>query len=135
MNKQHPRVMVAGATGYIGGGVLQVLYQKGFWIRALCRDPSRLINPNWCQEIFVGHATRPETLKGLCEGIDIVFSSTELAFQVLGKEPCIKTIPAWMVCLIASLLRPFNYNAYALCLVLSNRSGVPEKETVPLRRT
>ena len=258
MNKQHPRVMVAGATGYIGGGVLQVLHQKGFWIRALCRDPSRLVNPNWCQDIFVGHATRPETLKGLCEGIDIVFSSigirsfkrqpniwevdyqgnlnileaaqiagvkhfifvsvvrgaemarlsplaaarekvaqavkesgmdytifaptgffndmaeffnaaqhkgvirlfgdgsgkinplsaldfgeevvkailspelrnkvktvggcetfthrqiAELAFQVLGKEPCIKTIPAWMVCLIASLLRPFNYNAYAL---------------------
>ena len=258
MNKQRSRVVVAGATGYIGGGVLQVLHQQGFWVRALCRDPSRLVNPHWCQEIFVGHATRPETLKGLCEDIDVVFSSigirsfqrqpsiwevdyqanlnilqaakqagvkhfifvsvvrgaqmarlspiaaarekvaqaviqsgmdytifaptgffndmaeffkaaqnkgvirlwgdgsgqinplsardfgeevvkaiwspemrnkvktvggcetfthrqiAELAFQVLGKEPCIKTIPAWMVWLIALLFRPFNYNAYAL---------------------
>ena len=77
MNKQRPKVMVAGATGYIGGGVLQVLHQKGFWIRALCCEKSRLVNPNWYNDIFVGHATRPETLKGLCEGIDVVFSSIE----------------------------------------------------------
>lgn len=75
MDEQHPKVMVAGATGYIGGGVLQVLHQKGLWTRVLCRDPSRLLHPNWCDEIFVGHATKSETLKGLCEGIDVVFSS------------------------------------------------------------
>ena len=75
MSEKHPRVMVAGATGYIGGGVLQVLHQRGFWVRALCRDSSRLRNPNWCDEVFVGQATQPETLKGLCEGIDVAFSS------------------------------------------------------------
>lgn len=85
MNQQRPRVMIAGATGYIGGGVLQVLHQKGFWIRALCRDPSRLVNPHWCQEIFVGHATRPETIPGLCEGMDVVFSS--LGIRSFQRQP------------------------------------------------
>ncbi|MGK7915727.1 MAG: SDR family oxidoreductase [Prochloraceae cyanobacterium] len=75
MDEKRPRVMVAGATGYIGGGVLQVLHQRGFWVRALCRELSRLSHPNCSNEIFVGHATRPETLLGLCEGIDVVFSS------------------------------------------------------------
>jgi uncharacterized protein YbjT (DUF2867 family) len=75
MSELRPRVMVAGATGYIGGGVLQVLHHRGFWTRVLCRDPNRLLHPNWCDEIFVGHATQPDSLKGLCDGIDVVFSS------------------------------------------------------------
>ena len=87
MNKQRSRVMVAGATGYIGGGVLQILHQQGFWVRALCREKSRLVNPNWCNEIFVGHATRPETLKGLCEGIDVVFSS--IGIRSFERQPSI----------------------------------------------
>ena len=74
MYDERPKVLVVGATGYIGGGVLQILHQNGFWIRALCRDQSRLRNPTWCDDIFIGQATQPETLKGLCEGIDVVFS-------------------------------------------------------------
>lgn len=74
-SKESPRVLVAGGTGYIGGGVLAVLQQQGFWVRALCRDPSRLRDTVQCNDIFVGHATRPETLKGLCQDIDVVFSS------------------------------------------------------------
>jgi uncharacterized protein YbjT (DUF2867 family)/predicted ArsR family transcriptional regulator len=80
-----PRVLVAGGTGYIGGGVLEVLQQKGFWVRALCRDPNRLREPSRCGDIFVGHATRPETLKGLCQGIDVVFSS--LGTRSFSRKP------------------------------------------------
>ncbi len=82
-----PRVLVAGGTGYIGGGVLQVLQQRGFWVRALCRDPARLREPSRCSDIFVGHATRPETLKGLCQGIDVVFSS--LGTRSFSRKPTI----------------------------------------------
>ncbi len=87
MSEKHPRVMVAGATGYIGGGVLQILHQKGFWIRALCRDKSRLRHPDWCDDIFVGHATQPETLMGLCEGIDVVFSS--IGIRSFKRKPTV----------------------------------------------
>ncbi|MGK7898710.1 MAG: 3-beta hydroxysteroid dehydrogenase, partial [Xenococcus sp. (in: cyanobacteria)] len=38
----------------------------------------------------------------------------ELAFQALNKEPQIHCLPPWTVNLGATLLRPFNYNAYAL---------------------
>ncbi len=82
-----PRVLVAGGTGYIGGGVLEVLQQQGFWVRALCRAPHRLREPSRCGDIFEGHATRPETLKGLCQGIDVVFSS--LGTRSFSRKPTI----------------------------------------------
>lgn len=85
--RELPRVLVAGGTGYIGGGVLDVLHQQGFWLRALCRDPSRLRDPAHCDDIFVGHATRPETLTGLCQGIDVVFSS--LGTRSFRRNPTI----------------------------------------------
>ena len=88
MNQRNlPKVLVAGGTGYIGGGVLEILQQQGFWVRALCREPHRLREPSRCDDIFVGHATRPETLKGLCQGIDVVFSS--LGTRSLIRKPTI----------------------------------------------
>ncbi len=80
-----PKVLVAGGTGYIGGGVLEILQQQGFWVRALCRDPHRLRDPSRCDDIFVGEVTRPSTLKGLCQGIDVVFSS--IGTRSLVREP------------------------------------------------
>ena len=82
-----PRVLVAGGTGYIGGGVLEVLQQQGFWVRALCREPNRLREPSRCGDIFVGQVTRPETLKGLCQGIDVVFTS--IGTRSLIRKPTI----------------------------------------------
>jgi len=69
------KVMVAGATGYIGGSVARALRERGFWVRGLTRNPDRLKAPADVDDVFVGQATRPETLQGLCDGIDVAFSS------------------------------------------------------------
>ena len=69
------KVMVAGATGYIGGSVAKALKDAGFWVRGLTRSPDRLKAPNDVDDVFIGQATRSETLKGLCDGIDVAFSS------------------------------------------------------------
>jgi uncharacterized protein YbjT (DUF2867 family) len=81
------RVAVAGATGYVGGSVVEGLHSHGFWIRALTRDPARLKNPQFCDDVFVGHATRPETLRGLCDGIDVVFSS--IGIRSFARKPTV----------------------------------------------
>ncbi len=106
-SKELPKVLVAGGTGYIGGGVLEVLQQQGFWVRALCRDPSRLRQPSQCSDIFVGHATRPETLEGLCQGIDVVFSS--IGTRSFRRKPTI-----WEV----------DYQANINLLEIAKRAGV-----------
>jgi uncharacterized protein YbjT (DUF2867 family) len=64
------RVLVAGATGYLGGYVVRELHQRGHVIRALARSPEKLepMAP-CCDEIVEAEVTRPETLEGVCDGI------------------------------------------------------------------
>lgn len=80
------RIVVAGATGYIGGNVARACVSAGLSVRALARDRSRLpadlvgaIDP------FVGEVTRPETLRGLCDGADVLFSS--IGMYILNRRP------------------------------------------------
>ncbi len=84
------KVLVAGATGYLGRFVVQAFKQKGYWVRALARKPEKLeqtgqfLDPAVkadVDEVFVGEVTHPETLDGCCEGIDIVFSSIGITRQ------------------------------------------------------
>jgi len=62
------------------------MHDAGYRVRALARDPVRLgeVRP-LCDEVFVGHATRPETLAGLCDGVDVVFSS--LGIRSFKRRP------------------------------------------------
>ena len=85
------RVLVAGATGYLGKFVVQAFKERGYWVRALARSEGRLrepgpftapgIGPDDVDEVFVGELTQPDTLDGLMEGIDIVFSSVGISRQ------------------------------------------------------
>lgn len=70
------RVLVVGATGYLGSHVVAELKAAGHWVRALSRRKEAFdaaAHPP--DEVFVGEATRPETLNGLCDGIERVFSA------------------------------------------------------------
>ena len=78
------KVLVAGSTGYIGRYVVQELKHRGYWVRALVRNTGKIkqegphLEPAIAplvDEIFVGEATRPDTITEACNGIDIVFSS------------------------------------------------------------
>ncbi len=84
------KVLIAGATGYLGRFVVQEFKRQGYWIRALARNPKRLeetdpfLSPavkDQIDDVFVGEVTQPETLEGLCEDIEIVFSSVGLTRQ------------------------------------------------------
>jgi uncharacterized protein YbjT (DUF2867 family) len=81
--EQAPRLLVAGATGYIGGGVMEAAKDSGLWVRALARDPRKL----HCavDDVFVGHATQRESLRGLCDGVDVVFTS--IGIHSFGANP------------------------------------------------
>ena len=84
------KVLVAGATGYLGRFVTKELKQRGYWVRALARNPKKLeqtglfLQPpvvNEIDDLFIGELTKPETLRGLCDDIDIVFSSIGITRQ------------------------------------------------------
>jgi uncharacterized protein YbjT (DUF2867 family) len=86
------RVVVAGATGYLGKFVTREFKRRGYWVRALTRSLESLEKPgpftapaiarDEVDEVFVGEATRPETLEGLFDGgIDLAYSSLAISRQ------------------------------------------------------
>lgn len=85
------RVLVAGATGYLGKFVAKAFKEKGYWVRVLVRSEARLneegpfhapaINKDDVDEIYLGEVSKPETLSDLMDGIDIVFSCVGISRQ------------------------------------------------------
>jgi len=79
------RVLAAGATGYLGGCVVRELKDRGYFVRALVRSSRRAgALRDIADEIVEGQVTRPETLAGMCDGMDVVFSSVGITRQKDG---------------------------------------------------
>jgi uncharacterized protein YbjT (DUF2867 family) len=76
------RILVAGATGYLGGFVAREFKSQGYFVRALSRSAEKLNNLDPApDEIVQGEITRPETITHVCDDIDIVFSSVGITRQ------------------------------------------------------
>lgn len=84
------KVLVAGATGYLGKFVVSEFNRQGYWVRVLARNPEKLdkVGPflepavmDKINEVFIGQVTRPATLRRLCDDIDVVFSSIGITRQ------------------------------------------------------
>lgn len=91
MTDNSTRVLVAGATGYLGKFATEAYAQRGYRVRALTRDADRLREPgpftapgiadDDVESVFVGELTDPSTLEGLMDGVDVVFSSVGISRQ------------------------------------------------------
>ena len=90
-NQQPKRVLIAGATGYLGKFAVQAFKQRGYWVRVLTRSKDKLFEPgpftapalmaDDIDDVFLGEISRPDTLVGVMDGIDIVFSSVGISRQ------------------------------------------------------
>jgi uncharacterized protein YbjT (DUF2867 family) len=76
------KVLVAGATGYLGRFVVKEFKKQGFQIRVLARNRAKLESlSEFIDEEFIGEITGPNSLQGICKDIDIVFSSIGITKQ------------------------------------------------------
>lgn len=79
------RVLVAGATGYLGRYVVKEFKKQEYRVRALTRNASGLDSLNeFIDETFIGEITDSNSLSGICKDIDIVFSSVGITKQKDG---------------------------------------------------
>jgi uncharacterized protein YbjT (DUF2867 family) len=68
------KILVTGATGYIGGRLVGTLIFFGHQVRVLVREPRKLARRNWPGvEIFKGDVTKPETLLEALKGVDVAY--------------------------------------------------------------
>lgn len=73
------KVLLAGATGTLGSYLAKELLAKNFATTLIARNTNKLNNIN--AEIVKAELTKPKTLKGVCENIDIVISSVGITRQ------------------------------------------------------
>ncbi len=76
------KVLIAGATGYLGRHVVQEFKKQGYWVRVLTRDPQKLEGlDQFIDEAFIGEVTDPGSLQNICKDIDVVFTSIGITKQ------------------------------------------------------
>jgi len=76
------RILVAGATGYLGNYVVKAFKRHGYRVRALSREAGKLEHlRGYLDEEFIGMATDPLSLSGICRDMDVVFSCLGITRQ------------------------------------------------------
>lgn len=75
MPATNPYCLVTGATGYIGGHLVPALLDRGYKVRALARNPDKLDDQDWRDQIEVarGDLGDVESLTAAFEGIEVVY--------------------------------------------------------------
>ncbi len=79
------KILLAGATGYLGSYIAKKLIQSTYDLRVIVRSPNKMAQLGIdVGDVFQAEVTNPETLKGCCSGIDTVISTVGITRQKDG---------------------------------------------------
>jgi len=80
-------ILITGGTGFIGRKLIPELLKQGNHISVLCRNKAKAekILSKECR-IILGDITEAESLKGCCDGIDMVYQLVGLSGNELPSE-------------------------------------------------
>ncbi|WP_028975267.1 SDR family oxidoreductase [Spirochaeta cellobiosiphila] len=79
------KILLAGATGYLGGHILDKLSTSSYDYKVLVRSPGKLDESlKGTDKVILGEVTKKKTLEGCCQDIDIVISSIGITRQKDG---------------------------------------------------
>ncbi|MGJ8583556.1 MAG: SDR family oxidoreductase [Marinosulfonomonas sp.] len=80
-------VFIAGATGYLGKHLVAVYRARGWHVRALVRNAAKARTEGLpANELIQAEATRPDSLQGVMDGVDLVISSLGITRQKDGLD-------------------------------------------------
>ncbi len=69
------KILVTGASGYVGGRLVSKLLKKGYSVRVLIRNPERIKDKLWYNkvDVFKGNVLDQDSLVGALSGIDVAY--------------------------------------------------------------
>ncbi|HKQ79109.1 MAG TPA: NmrA family NAD(P)-binding protein [Blastocatellia bacterium] len=106
------KILVAGASGLIGGEVARLLKERRHYVRTLSRDPGRAAKLKAVADDvrLVAEAIMSAITASTSSEIDIGDPEVltrrqiaELAFMALGKKPRLLASPVWPMRIVAGL--------------------------------
>jgi len=81
------KILVTGAAGDIGSRVTTALLERGHQVKALVR---RVEGTGWLKKagaaIHIGDVTKPETLGGICDDVDVVYHFSAVLWVANPKK-------------------------------------------------
>lgn len=75
------KILVAGASGQLGKHVARELKLRGYAVRAIARDAGKLASLG-IEEAVTADLTKPETMRGVCYGVDAVISCAGASMNI-----------------------------------------------------
>lgn len=79
------KILIAGATGTLGGELVRELHGRGYPLRILVRKEEQAGQFRiYTDDIRVGQVTHMETIRGVADGVDAVFSAVGITRQKDG---------------------------------------------------
>lgn len=113
------RILVAGASGLLGGHAARKLLQRGFAVRGLTRNPARLASLSQAgAEVVQGDLLAPDSLARACEGVDQVFSTANSFMGRGASSPTRVDLPGYrnllQACHRAGVRRLVHTSAYGI---------------------
>ena len=75
------RVLIAGSTGYLGRHVVAAAVRRGHSVAAIARTASKLEDFRSEIDVIEAQVTDVGSLRGVCDGVDVVFSSLGITRQ------------------------------------------------------
>jgi len=75
------KILIAGATGYLGKFITKGLVNRGNDVTIIVRNKKKINLEAQNLTMLEAQVTQPETLKGICENIDVVISTVGITRQ------------------------------------------------------
>ena len=79
------RILLAGATGYLGSYIAKELQKKDYFVKVIVRNPKKLMQEEIkVSEIVEAEITQPISINNCCSNIDVVISTVDITRQKDG---------------------------------------------------
>ncbi|WP_321368442.1 SDR family oxidoreductase [uncultured Draconibacterium sp.] len=82
MKKQ--KILLAGATGYLGKYIVAELQKHKYPTRIVVRNKNKIFDNHDSLEVQIAEVTKPETLSGIMQNVDVVISTVGITRQKDG---------------------------------------------------
>lgn len=84
-DQNQKKIILAGATGYLGQHIAKKLIERGFSFSAIARKPEKLYKLGLNKDLIItAEITQPESIKGQLQGADMIISTVGITRQKDG---------------------------------------------------